>query len=67
MSKTYRVTGMTCSGCARAVENAIKAAVPGAGVRVDVASGRVTVDGAADDIAVRKAVDEAGFTYAGAE
>ncbi|MBW7849033.1 MAG: heavy-metal-associated domain-containing protein [Rhodospirillales bacterium] len=66
MSKTYRVTGMTCGGCARSVESAIKAAVPGAKVTVDVAAGRVTVDGSADETIVAKAVDDAGFTFAGA-
>ena len=28
MLKTYKVEGMTCGGCAEAVENAIRAALP---------------------------------------
>ena len=32
MTKTYRVLGMTCGGCARAVTNAIKTAAPEAPV-----------------------------------
>ncbi|KAF0117432.1 MAG: hypothetical protein FD149_1147 [Rhodospirillaceae bacterium] len=28
MTKTYRVAGMTCGGCARSVETAIRAAGP---------------------------------------
>lgn len=64
MIKTYRVSGMTCGGCVRSVEQAIKAAAPGASVSVDLPSGRVTVEGA-DDQAVAKAVDDAGFDFQG--
>jgi copper chaperone len=64
MAKTYSVTGMSCGGCARSVESAIKALAPDAKVTVDVAAASVSVDGATDD-QVRKAVDEAGFEYGG--
>lgn len=64
MSQTYRVTGMTCGGCARAVETAIKSVVPAAQVSIDVATGAVTVDGADQD-QVRQAVDDAGFNFEG--
>ena len=50
VSDTYRVSGMTCGGCVRAVTNAIKAAVPSARVDVDLAAGKVTVDGAGADV-----------------
>jgi copper chaperone len=66
MSKTYKVSGMTCGGCARSLESAIKAAAPAASVAIDLASGRVTVDNVADDTVIERAVDEAGFTYGGA-
>ena len=65
MAKTYSVAGMTCGGCARSVEGAIKAAAPGAKVRVDLPAGKVTVDGA-EDAAIERAVTEAGFEYRGA-
>jgi len=65
MAQTYRVSGMTCGGCMRAVEQAIKTAAPGASVTVDLTAGKVTVDGA-DQAAVAKAVDEAGFEFGGA-
>ncbi len=65
MAKTYKVAGMTCGGCVRSVEQAIKAAAPGASVSVDLAGGKVTVDGA-DEAAVAKAVDDAGFEFQGA-
>ncbi|MEO5375443.1 MAG: heavy-metal-associated domain-containing protein [Alphaproteobacteria bacterium] len=65
MATTYRVSGMTCGGCARSVEMAITAAAPGAKVRVDLSAARVIVDGVADSAVVEKAVTDAGFTYGG--
>lgn len=65
MVKTYKVSGMTCGGCARSVEQAIKAAAPSAQVSVDLAAGKVSVDGGVDDKVIAKAVDDAGFDYEG--
>jgi len=64
MATTYKVSGMTCGGCARSVENAIKAAAPAATVSVDHAAGKVTVEGA-EEAVVAKAVDAAGFDFQG--
>jgi len=66
MAKTYRVTGMSCGGCAASVERAIKAVLPAAVVSVDLEAKAVTVDGADDDAKVRQAVEGAGFTCEGA-
>ena len=60
---TYRVDGMTCDHCARAVRSEL-AEVPGVvDVDVDVAAGQVTVtsDEKPDDAAVRAAVQAAGY------
>lgn len=65
MSKSYTVKGMTCGGCARSVEQAIKAQKGDAVVSIDLSTARVTVDNGPDDAAVAKAVDDAGFEYAG--
>ena len=65
MAQKYRVDGMTCGGCARSVESAIKGEAPGAQVTVDLASASVMVEGASEQ-QVRKAVDDAGFTFQGA-
>jgi copper chaperone len=65
MAKAYRVTGMTCGGCARSVEAAIKAAVPGATVTIDLDAAKVSVDGASEE-QVKEAVDQAGFSFEGA-
>lgn len=65
MASTYRVTGMSCGGCARSVETAIKALAPAATVSVDLDAKAVTVDGASAD-QVKQAVDDAGFGFEGA-
>lgn len=63
VTATYRVQGMTCDHCVKAVSTEV-AAIPGVSdVRVDLASGQVTVisDAALDTDTVRAAVDEAGY------
>lgn len=66
MTTIYKVDGMSCDGCARAVESAIRTAAPEVGaVSVDLAGGRVTVEGAVAEAVVAEAVDDAGFTFAG--
>ena len=65
-TKTYTVTGMTCSHCVDSVFSGIRA-IPGVtDVRVDLAGGAVTVtsDQPVDDTAVAAAVDEAGYELA---
>jgi copper chaperone CopZ len=68
VTSTYNVTGMTCSHCVQAVTGEL-AALPGVeDVRIDLASGAVTVtsDTPLADEAVRAAVDEAGYELANA-
>jgi copper chaperone len=65
MIQAYRVTGMTCAGCVRAVTNAIKARAPSADISVNLVEGIVTVSDAADPAVVEKAVAEAGFGFGG--
>ena len=64
MKNMYKVDGMTCGGCARSVEAAIKAEAPEAIVTVDLGAASVAVEGASE-AQVKKAVDEAGFTFVG--
>ena len=61
MSDVYQVSGMTCGGCAKGLEKAIKALAPAAQVVADAADGTVQVDGATAQ-QVAQAVDDAGFT-----
>lgn len=65
MATTYRVNGMTCQGCARSVTNAIKAVSPAAQVSVDLDAKTVSVDGLIAEDAVKQAVGDAGFEFAG--
>ncbi|MBP2312358.1 heavy-metal-associated domain-containing protein [Azospirillum soli] len=65
MAEMYKVDGMTCSGCARSVTNAITKAAPNAEVSVDLTAGIVTVDGGVPSDTVKKAVEAAGFDFAG--
>ncbi|GAA1513107.1 heavy-metal-associated domain-containing protein [Sphaerisporangium rubeum] len=63
MTATYTVKGMTCGHCVSSVQEEV-GAVPGVtGVRVDLATGMVVVEGdAADDhAAITAAVEEAGY------
>ncbi len=65
---SYTVVGMTCGHCVSAVTEEVSE-VPGVtGVDVDLASGGLTVTSEApvDDSAVRAAVEEAGYSLAGA-
>lgn len=65
MMGVYRVVGMHCEGCVRAVRNAIGEAVPGAAVEVDLEKGLVRVEGVEDAALIGKAIDAAGFEFAG--
>jgi copper chaperone CopZ len=63
VTNTYTVTGMTCSHCVQAVTGELSS-LPGVeDVRIDLASGAVTVTSTAPlaDNDVRAAVDEAGY------
>ncbi|RKR89464.1 copper ion binding protein [Micromonospora pisi] len=67
METTYQVTGMTCGHCVASVQNEV-GALPGVQeVRVDLATGAVTVSSEQplDETAVRAAVDEAGYNLVG--
>lgn len=60
------VSGITCGGCAAAIERAIGATLPGAKVEVDVMKGTVTTDAAAAQREqVKNAIEDAGFIVTG--
>ena len=63
---TYRVTGMTCDNCVRAVTGEVSKLAGVTDVTVDLSSGTVTIssDTPLDARALRAAVDEAGFELA---
>lgn len=66
VTNTYTVTGMTCAHCVQAVTGELTALSGVRDVRVDLATGAVTVtsDGALAPEQVRAAVDEAGYELA---
>jgi copper chaperone len=66
-TRSISVTGMSCDHCARAVQAEV-GKLPGiADVDVDVAAGRVriTAEPLPDDAALREAIEEAGYEFAG--
>src|SRR4051812_47869889 len=65
MTQSYKVDGMTCGGCARAVTQAITGQAPDAKVSVDLPTGTVTVDGPVSAEAVKAAGEQAGFDFVG--
>lgn len=61
-TRTYTVTGMTCSHCVASVQEEVSEVAGVTGVEVDLDSGRLTVSGdAVPDSAVASAVTEAGY------
>jgi copper chaperone len=59
--QTFKVTGMTCAHCERAVTKAIQALDAQARVRVDLQAGVVEVEGDLSDAAIREAIKEEGY------
>jgi copper ion binding protein len=66
ITRTWSVTGMTCSHCVRAVEQEVGALTDVTDVHVDLTSGDVTVCStrALDDAEVAAALYEAGYDLA---
>jgi copper chaperone CopZ len=62
---TYSVPGMHCAHCTQAVREELSSLEGVESVAVDLDSKRVTVVGARlDDVALRAAIDEAGYKVA---
>lgn len=60
---TFKVEGMTCGGCASSVKKALERV--GLTAEVDHEKGLARVTGEVDEATVRKAVEAAGFDFAG--
>lgn len=66
-TRSFTVTGMSCEHCARAVQAEV-GKLPGVtDIDVDVAAGTVRISGEPlpGDAAVRDAIQEAGYEFAG--
>lgn len=61
-----QVSGMTCGHCAQAVTRAVEALPRVERALVDLDAGEVSVEGAADEAAIRRAIEEEGYEVKGA-
>ena len=61
MSIALDVEGMHCEGCAARVKRVVEAKVPGTSAQVDLAAGRVVVEGAASADQVVSIITDAGY------
>lgn len=59
--QTFKVSGMTCGHCERAVINAIKARDAEAQVKVDLGSGSVQVESALSEVVIREVIEKEGY------
>ncbi len=55
------VQNMTCGGCVTSVKRAVQGVDPNAAVRVDLASGNVSIEGSCEQAAYIAALGDAGF------
>jgi len=60
-TRTYTVPGISCGHCKASIEGEVGALADVTSVVVDIEARTVTVDGTADDTAVRAAIVEAGY------
>ncbi|NUW39431.1 heavy-metal-associated domain-containing protein [Nonomuraea rhodomycinica] len=62
-TSTYKVSGMTCGGCAGKVTTEIGKVAGVSSVDVELATGQVTVtsEGPLDEARIRDVVEEAGY------
>jgi len=58
----FKVSGMSCGHCVRAVEEAVQTVDPQAQVQVELARGQVQIDSAQPREALAAAIAEAGYT-----
>jgi copper chaperone len=64
MQEQFKVQGMTCSHCARAVTEAIRRVDATARVEVDLAAGAVSVESGAPRERLADAIREEGYAVA---
>lgn len=57
---TFTVPDMTCAHCEKTIRGALSEAMPGARIRIDLASHKVTVDG--DAAKAMAAIEEVGYS-----
>lgn len=65
MAKDFLVAGMTCGGCAKSVEKAVRRVAPEAAVKVDLEKARISIEGTFEESRIAQAIDAAGFEFRG--
>ena len=66
MQHSFQVQGMTCGHCERAVVHAVREVDTDALVKVDLPTGRVTVESDQVREAIARAIEEEGYKVAAA-
>jgi copper chaperone len=61
MTRVYSVPGISCGNCRDAIEGAVAQVQGVSEVVVDISEKTVRVEGAAEDEAIRSAIDAAGY------
>ena len=59
-----RIERMTCGGCAATVKAAVLEVAPAARLEIEIASGTLRLEGAADEARIRAAIEGAGYSLA---
>lgn len=62
---TLKVSGMTCGHCAQTVTKAVEAIPAVDRALVDLKAGEVTIEGGAEESAIRQAIEDAGYEVQG--
>ena len=57
----FKVSGMTCGHCEKAVTRAVQSVDPAATIKVDRAAGRVSAETDADPQVVKQAIEGEGY------
>lgn len=66
MEQSFKVAGMSCGHCVRAVTEAVHEVDQAALVQVDLPTGTVTVQSSAEPTALSAAITSAGYEVQGA-
>jgi copper chaperone len=67
MNQSFKVQGMTCGHCEKAVTQAVKSIDPQAKVTIDRPAGKVEVQTSQPREAIRRAIAEEGYQVAASE
>ncbi len=64
--RTYQVPDISCDHCRNAIESAVSEVAGVDGVTVDIQARSVSVEGDAEDAAIRSAIGDAGYAVSDA-